>query len=274
MRQKKIALINDLTGYGRCSISVELPLISALKVQACPLPTAILSVHTGFPVHYMTDYTAHMRPYMRNWQQNRLEFDGICTGFLSSVKQIDVVIDFIEAFGKAGTHVIFDPVMGDYGQLYSSYTKDLCDEMRRLLTYAQTITPNLTEACELLCQPYPAAGIVTEEELGQMAEKLSARGPEQVIITGLDLGDKIGNYVYERGQASQMISSGKVGGNRSGTGDVFVAIVSACLVKGEPLVPSVQKAVDFIIKVLAYTERLDLPWNAGLAFEEYLTELK
>jgi pyridoxine kinase len=274
MRQKRIALINDLTGFGRCSIASELPIISALKVQACPLPTALLSVHTGFASHYLVDCTEHMRPYIDNWQENRLEFDGICTGFLSSVEQIDIVIDFIQRFRAEKTQVIFDPVMGDYGKLYSSYTTAICDEMRRLLTYADTITPNLTEACELLCQSYPSDGGITEAGLLQMAEQLSAKGPKQVIITGLEVGAKIGNYVYERNKEPQMICSDRIGGNRSGTGDVFVAILSACLVKGEPLVPSVQKAVDFIVKVLGYTEQLGLPWNAGLAFEEYLTDLK
>jgi pyridoxine kinase len=274
MRQKRIALINDLTGFGRCSIAVELPIISALKVQACPLPTAILSVHTGFSAHYMSDYSENMRPYIRNWKDNQLQFDGICTGFLSSVKQIDIVIEFIKNFKHSHTQVIFDPVMGDYGTLYASYTPDICNEMRRLLTYADTITPNLTEACELLCLPYPDRGIITEKALLKMAEDLSSKGPSRVIITGLGGNNTISNYVYERGKESQIIRTLKIGGNRSGTGDIFTAIISACLVKGEPLIPSVRKAVDFIVKTLVYTEKLGLPWNYGLAFEEYLTELK
>ena len=274
LRQKRIALINDITGFGRCSIASELPLISALKVQACPFPTAILSVHTGFPNHHMDDYTERMRPYMENWLENGLEFDGICTGFLGSVEQVAIVIDFIEKFKKKTTQVYFDPVMGDYGKLYSSYTRELCNEMRRLLTHADLVTPNLTEACELLQIPYPDEGHVTEERLLQMASALSALGPSRVVITGLATDTTIGNYVYERAHEPLLISATKVGGNRSGTGDVFVAIVAASLVKGEPLQQAVQKAVDFIVKVLAYTEKLDLPWNYGLAFEEYLTELK
>ena len=90
-RQKRIALVNDITGFGRCSVAVELPLISALKVQACVLPTAILSVHTGFASHYIDDYTSRMRPYMENWRENKLDFDGICTGFLGSAEQIGIV---------------------------------------------------------------------------------------------------------------------------------------------------------------------------------------
>ena len=131
-------------------MTVELPLISAMKIQACPLPTAILSVHTGFPSHYMDDYTDRMRPYMENWKENGLEFDGICTGFLGSAEQIGIVEDFLSHFKKEGTRVMVDPVMGDYGKLYSSYTPEMCVEMRKLLTHADLVTPNLTEACELL----------------------------------------------------------------------------------------------------------------------------
>lgn len=269
-----MALINDLTGFGRCSIAAELPIISALKVQACPLPTAILSVHTGFPEHYLDDYTERMHPYIDNWAKNEVAFDGICTGFLGSVKQVDIVMDFIERFKTEHTQVVFDPVMGDDGKIYASYTADLCNEMRRLLTYADVVTPNLTEACELLQRSYMEPEKITEATLQQMAADLSACGPKKVVITGLAMGNNIGNYVYERGQEAQCISSPRVGGNRSGTGDVFVAVVAACLVKGEPLTVAVQKAVDFIVKVLGYTEKLELPWNYGLAFEEYLTELK
>ena len=105
-RQKRIALVNDITGFGRCSITVELPLISAMKIQACPLPTALLSVHTGFESHYIDDYTDRMLPYMENWQENGVEFDGICTGFLGSVEQINIVEEFISRFKKNGTKSI------------------------------------------------------------------------------------------------------------------------------------------------------------------------
>ena len=273
-RQKRVALINDLTGFGRCSITVELPILSALKIQACPLPTAILSVHTGFPQHFLDDYTAHMRPYMENWQANGLEFDGICTGFFGSREQIDIVIDFIKMFKGEHTRVMVDPVMGDYGRLYSSYTKEMCQEMRRLLEYADLVTPNLTEACELLNVPYPVGGEIGEAALMEMAADLSARGPRQVVITGLPTGDCLTNFLYERGQKPMVLTVPKIGGDRSGTGDAFAAIVSGSLINGAALREAVQKAADFISKTLAYTNELGLPWNYGLAFEEYLTELK
>ena len=164
-RQKRIALINDITGFGRCSVAVQLPLISAMRVQACPLPTAILSVHTGFPNHYLDDYTERMRPYMENWAANALDFDAILTGFLGSEQQIEVVLECIARFKRRTTAVIVDTVMGDNGRLYSSYTPALCAKMRQLLPHADVVTPNLTEACQLLDLPYPADGEVTENEL-------------------------------------------------------------------------------------------------------------
>ena len=273
-RQKRIALINDITGVGRCSMTVELPLISALKVQACPLPTALLSVHTGFPSHYIDDYTDRMRPYMANWKENGIAFDGIATGFLGSVEQIDIVIDFIRQFRGQDTVVMMDPVMGDHGRLYSSYTKEMCVRMRDMLVYADLVTPNLTEACELLDMAYPEEGQASDGDLKEMAERLSERGPSQVVITGLHRGNSVQNFIYERGCPVQVLEATKIGGDRSGTGDAFAAIVAASLLNGESLRDAVKKAADFISKALSYAEELDLPWNYGLPFEEYLTELK
>lgn len=272
-QQKRIALVNDVTGFGRCSVAVELPLISALKVQACPLPTAILSCHTGFPTHFIDDYTSRMRPYMEDWQQNGVQFDGICTGFLGSAEQIAIVADFIRMFKQPGTRVMVDPVMGDYGKLYSSYTQEMCDGMKRLLALADIVTPNLTEACRLLDRPYPEGGRVEAAELEYMAAELAAQGPSQVVITGLSEGEMIENFVYEAGRGT-LLREKKIGGDRSGSGDAFAAIVAASLVRGASLTDAVKKAADFISKCLAYAVALDLPWNYGLPFEEYLTELR
>lgn len=272
-RQKRIALVNDVTGFGRCSVAVELPLISALKVQACPLPTAILSCHTGFPTHFIDDYTSRMRPYMEDWQRNGVQFDGICTGFLGSAQQIAIVADFIRMFKQPGTRVMVDPVMGDYGRLYSSYTQEMCDGMKRLLALADIVTPNLTEACRLLDRPYPEDGRMETQELEYMAAELADRGPSQVVITGLSEGDEIENFIYEAGRGT-LLREKKIGGDRSGSGDAFAAIVAASLVRGVPLTDAVERAADFISKCLAYAVELDLPWNYGLPFEEYLTELR
>ncbi len=272
--QKKIALVNDVTGYGRCSIAVELPLISALKIQGCVLPTAVLSVHTGFPAYYMDDYTERMPAYIESWKRNKLAFDGILTGFLGSARQSDTVLAFIRDFKQEATKVIVDPVMGDYGRLYPSYTEDMCRKMRQLLTVADVITPNLTEACRLLDIPYPDQGQVSPDRLEHMAAALTDKGPSQLVLTGLHEGEYLLNYVYEKGKAPEIQRVKKIGSDRSGTGDVFAAIVAGRIVQGKTLSEAVHSAADFVSKAMVYTEELQLPHNCGLAFEEFLTDLR
>lgn len=274
-KQKRIALINDITGFGRCSVTVQLPLISALKIQACPLPTAILAAHTGFPVHYMDDYTRHMKAHMDNWQTLNLEFDGILTGFLGSKDQIELVLEFAKRFKKENTLFVVDPVMGDGGKLYSSYNEELCLKMRQLLNVADVLTPNLTEVCQLLDIEYPDK-MPTEAELLKMAQAIATKGVKQIVITGLvnETADKVYNYIYEQGKNPCMQENNRIPEEHSGTGDAFVAILTACLVRGEALPKAVQKAADFVGKAMAYTNSLNVPWNYGLCFEEYLTDLK
>lgn len=274
-RQKRIALINDITGFGRCSVTVQLPLISALKIQACPLPTAILAAHTGFPVHYMDDYTRHMRAYMDNWQALNLEFDGILSGFLGSKNQIELVLEFARRFKKENTLFVVDPVMGDGGKLYSSYNQELCNEMRRLLSIADVLTPNLTEVCQLLDIDYPKQ-MPNEDTLAKMAKAIEDKGVRQIVITGLvdKKQSKVYNYIYEHNKNPYLQVNERVPEEHSGTGDAFVAILTASLLNGESLVQAVEKSANFVGKAMAYTNSLRVPWNYGLCFEEFLTELK
>ena len=273
LRQRRLALINDVTGFGRCSVTVELPIISALKIQVCPLPTALLSVHTGFDDYFMDDFTDRMDAYVDNWLANSLTFDAVATGFLGSAAQIDIARRVIKNFPAA---VIIDPVMGDHGKIYATYTPEMCRRMRELLEFADLVTPNLTEACELLGVPY--SGVVSDSDLMTMAANIAAktRGG-RVIITGLTLdiddGSNIANFVYDRGQID-LVTSRRIGVDRSGTGDAFFAVAAASWLNGETLTASTRKAADFVGKCIAHAERLDLPWNWGLPFEEFLTELR
>ena len=270
---KRIASIQDFSCLGKCSQTVALPVLSAMGLECAALPTALLSAHTAFDGFVSYDLTPQLPPMVRHWQQLGLQFDAIYTGYLGSAEQIAIVADFIRMFKQPGTRVMVDPVMGDYGKLYSSYTQEMCDGMKRLLALADIVTPNLTEACRLLDRPYPAGGRVEAAELEYMAAELAAQGPSQVVITGLSEGEMIENFVYEAGRGT-LLKEKKVGGDRSGSGDAFAAIVIASLVRGENLTDAVKKAADFISKCLKYAVELDLPWNYGLPFEEYLTELK
>ena len=145
--QKKIAVINDFSGFGRCSIAVSLPIISALGIQCCPLPTAIFSNHTGFSSYFWTDFTPHMAEYADEWRKLDLRFDAITSGFLGSLRQIELVKDFFRRFKTPGTLTVVDPVMGDNGALYKTYTPEMAAGMRELVREADILTPNLTEAC-------------------------------------------------------------------------------------------------------------------------------
>ena len=269
--QKKIAVINDFSGFGRCSIAVALPIISAMRIQCCPLPTSIFSNHTGFESFFFEDYTSRMQPYIEEWKKLGLQFSGISTGFLGSKEQIQIVLQFFKDFGTEDNVIVVDPVMGDYGKTYSTYTPEMCEEMKKLVTYADILTPNLTEACILTDTPYHEKWSM--KEVGALAEKLSGMGPEKVVITGIIQGEFIANYCYEKGQAGKIRRTHKVGTQRSGTGDIFAAIITADAVNGVLFQDSVRKASLFIKKCIEKSIEMDLPLTDGVCFEEVLHKL-
>ena len=272
--QKKIAVINDISGFGRCSIVVALPIISHLKIQCCPLPTSIFSNHTGFDSFYYEDFTKNMDPYIDEWKKLDLQFDGISTGFLGSKEQISIVMRFFKAFGRPDNIVIVDPVMGDYGKTYPTYTREMCEEMRKLLTYADIITPNLTEACILTGIPYNETAHWPLKLVEKLAQTLTQMGPRKIVITGIPQGEFIANYCYEYGMGAKIRRSLRVGTQRSGTGDIFSAIISADAVNGVSFQKSVKKASQFIKKCIERSIELEIPLTDGVCFEEVLRTLR
>lgn len=267
--QKKIAVINDFTGFGRCSIAVALPIISAMRVQCCPLPTSIFSNHTGYESYFFEDYTGKMRPYIEQWKKLDLQFAGISTGFLGSKEQIQIVLEFFRDFGTEDNIIIVDPVMGDHGKPYATCTPEMCTEMKKLVSCADILTPNLTEACILTGRTYHE-GKWTMREVEELAGELGGMGPEKVVITGIVQGDFIANYCYERGQQGKIRRTHRVGTQRSGTGDIFAAIIAADAVNGVPFQDSVRKASLFIKKCIEKSIEMELPLTDGVCFEEVL----
>lgn len=270
-RQKKIAVINDFCGFGRCSIVTSLPIISAMKIQCCPLPTSIFSNHTGYDSFFYTDYTEYMNSYIDEWVKLNLNFNGILTGFLGSPEQIGIVKRFFELFKSDDNVIVVDPVMGDNGKLYPTYSPLLAEQMASLVAYADILTPNLTEACILTNTEYNEN--MSETELKEICEKLSAMGPKKIVISGLDCGNMLENFVYEYGKEPQVIREYKAGPCRAGTGDVFSSIITADVVNGTEFSTAVRHATSFITKVLNRTIELDIPETDGICFEEFLTEI-
>lgn len=272
-RQKKIAVINDISGFGRCSITVALPIISHMKVQCCPLPTSIFSNHTGYETFFFDDYTDNMPTYIENWKKLGLTFDGIVSGFLGSKRQIQIVESFIQEFRQEDTKIIIDPVMGEDGKAYTTYTNDMCEEMKKLVAYADIITPNLTECCILTDTPFKEEGW-KQDEFYQMSEKLVQMGAKKVAISGIKMGTYIGNVVYEKNKNPKIVKVKRVGSERAGTGDIYSAILAADCVNGVPFENSVKKAAYFIKDCIKVTENFHTPKEDGVCFEEILYRLK
>lgn len=284
---KKIAVLNDLSGMGKCSLTAAIPVISVMGIQVCPLPTAVLSAQTGFPSYYCDDYTDRMDAIMEEWKKMDFYPDGIYTGFLADARQADKAVEFIEQFAKEDTKILIDPVMGDNGEEYPIYTEALCEKMRFLVRRATVITPNLTEALLLLYGAQRAhvlwkeLSLMDEERLLKFTEstgkELSKEFDTEVVITGIDLParenhQEMGNLICKDG-VQTWVSTVKEGGSYSGTGDLFASVLSAGMVKGMDTVDSVRKAVKFLSKgihdaVLEGTDR-----NEGICFERYLSEL-
>lgn len=271
---KKIAIINDISGYGRCSISVIQPIVSHLGVQGCPLPTAIFSNHTGFPSFFREDFTEKMPLYIDEWKKLDLQFDGIMTGFLGSARQIGIVEQFIKDFRRPHTVVLVDPVMGDNGHIYPTYTQEMCEEMKKLLAYADIITPNLTEACFLTDTPYRESGW-KHAELAVMAKQLMSMGARKLVITGIKMGENfIGNAVADENGEMEFQRQMIVEQTRSGTGDVFASVLGADAVNGIPFSQSVKRASHFVRKALVETLKTPGPTNTGIDFESSLWQLR
>lgn len=268
---KKVAVINDLSGLGKCSLTAAIPVLSCLGVQACPLPTAVLSNQTGYDSFFMDDYTDRMPFILDEWERRAVHFDGIYTGFLAGEAQVALVEDCIRRFRRENTLLVVDPVMGDNGSLYSTYALSLCVRMRQLAAQADVITPNLTEAF-LLLDEAPDLNC-SLEQVETLARRLMALGPRQVVITGAVQGEWICNVLGDRGQV-RVIPVHAEGGSYSGTGDLLASVVTAGLVQGgQSLEQIVRAASRFIAASLAEARRDGTDRNDGVAFEHHLPRL-
>lgn len=271
--QKKIAVINDISGFGKCSIAVALPIISHMGIQCCPLPTSVFSNHTGFDSFYFRDFTPYMGRYIDEWKKLSLRFEGIASGFLGSLEQIGIVEDFIDYFADGRTTVIVDPVMGDNGRAYPTYTARMCGEMRRFAARADILTPNVTEACMLTDTPYKQDGW-TRRELFDLTRSLHGMGSKNVVISGIPMGQYIGNAVYDEINGFSLPRQKKTGVFRSGTGDIFAAVIAAEAVNGAAFTDSVKKSAGFVKMCIEETEKHDIPLTDGVCFEKVLGRLK
>lgn len=269
---KKLAMINDIAGYGRCSTAESLPIISAMKVQACLVPTSLFSNHTGFPTHFMHDCTPYMRDYLNKWNELQFRFDGVYCGFLGSAEQVEIVKEYLASCPD--TCFILDPVMGDHGKAYRTITPEHCARLRELLSRAAIITPNITEACLLTDTPYRDTDW-SEEQLTLLARQLHAMGPDRIVITGLRDGEDYLNFISERtdDMKTSIQRTHSAGHSWHGTGDIFASIIAADAVNGVPFRQSVEKAASFVSTCIRASIELGIPETDGVCFENFLNLL-
>ena len=272
MSTPRIAAIHDLSCFGRCSLTIALPVLSAMGCQCCPLPTALLSAHTGFPGNTFLDLTTEMGRIADHWTAMDLQFGAIYSGFLGSADQVDTVARFFNTFKKSDTAVIVDPVMGDHGTAYRTCTPELCRGMRVLAENSDVITPNLTEAALLLDHPYEE---IQRTDAYEVVRRLSVGGRRSVVLTGYSSeSGQTGALCFDRDSGeSKAVQTPREPQDFSGTGDLFASVLAGGVARGVPLFQAAQAAADFVRDCIARTLAEGLTEQDGVDFEPLLGQL-
>lgn len=270
---KSVAAIHDLSGYGRCSLSVIAPILSVMGLQAVAVPTAVLSTHTGgFGEVVMQDLTDYIPQALAHYLRIGLDFDCIYTGFLGSKAQIGHCLEFMSAY--PGAIKVVDPVMGDNGRAYRTYTQEMCNSVVKLVRAADLITPNKTEMYLLLGQPYNPAPL-TAMELKSTLLRLSELGPSKVLVTGVELADAtISNVGYDRDTGMfWRVRCTYVPKNYPGTGDIFASIVVGSILSGDSLAIAMERATRFLELIIRTTYSYGTDPKQGVMLEKNLAWL-
>lgn len=272
MPAPRIAAIHDLSCFGRCSLTIALPVLSAMGCQCCPLPTALLSAHTGISGFTFLDTTDEMRRISAHWSQLSLHFQAIYTGFLGSAPQINLVEDFLRRFHVPDTLLVMDPVMGDHGTPYKTCTPALRQGLRELVAQADVITPNLTEAAILLDIPYHESQTADASEL---VRALSLQGQRSVVLTGYAAAPgQVGALCYDRDTRQvEAVQTARVPQDFPGTGDLFASVLTGALTRGAPLLQAARTAVDFVGSCVARSVAEGAGKAEGVDFEPLLRQL-
>ena len=281
---KKVAVINDLSGLGRCSLTAAISVLSAMGIQTCPLPTAILSSQTEYPSYYCYDFTDKMDYFRQEWKKLCTCFSGIYTGYIASVPQIEEIFHFLDTFQTPDTFLLVDPVMGDDGMTYDMYTSEFLSAMKELTARADVITPNITEFCLLTDMDYNTlqnSSLSLHQLISCLKDAshtLTAERAKKILITGIrfttdDGIPKIGNLLLD-GSSHFLSAFPCCDGSYSGTGDLFASCITGGLARGTSLTEMMQTAGSFLEKALADSVKEQIPVNEGVNFEKYLYLLR
>lgn len=282
---KRVAALHDLSAFGRCALTVVIPSLSAMGIQVLPVPTTLLSTHTGgFDGYYFRDMSDSIMPIAKHWEELGIKLDSIYTGFLSGEEQCDIIEEFILKFKNKNTLTLVDPVFGDDGELYSSCTMGLVQRMKHLCTLGDVIVPNLTEACMLCDKEYKDTSVMTPTELREYVSdllySLSEFGAKRIAITGI-VTDKKSNVATAGLDLSEKsldtspfyVTFHRVGGSYPGTGDLFASVLLGKMLGGAPFAKAVTVASAFVRDVISVSEKYDTPHRDGVSLEPCLYKL-
>ena len=275
MKTPRAAAIHDLSDIGRCSLTAAIPILSAMGIQVCPFPTAVLSNQTGFPRYELVDLTDRMEAFGQCWAPWYGRFDAVYSGFLGNPRQAEITRGLVEKLRGEDTLVLVDTVLGDHGMRYPIFDEEMCSRVRELAFDADVITPNLTEACLLAGEPAEAAqDMQSRAELIQLASYLASQGPGTVVITGIRDEDQVANLAYIKEDSRCFWeSSRRIGYSYSGTGDVLASILCGGLVHGLPLGEVLRTACRFLETALEETAESGSDPREGIIFEPFLGQL-
>ena len=270
---KRVATIQDISCLGKCSLTVALPVISAMGVECCVVPTAVLSTHTMFSGFTFHDLTAELTPIADHWEKEGFTFDAIYSGYLGSEAQLNIVKDYFTRFGLGAVKLV-DPVMADNGKLYAGFTPDFARKMAKLCSCADIMIPNLTEAAYLLDRPYVGGGY-DEAFIRDLLKRLSDLGAGTVILTGVSFSEtEIGVMSYTAETDSfESYFHGKVKAGYHGTGDIFASVVTGGLMRGLRLNEAYRLAADFTAACIRRTAETPGGIRYGVYFEAELPGL-
>ncbi len=273
MAQKSIAAIHDISGFGRCSLTVALPLLSAAGIQTSVIPTAVLSTHTGgFKGNTFHDLTRDIEPIAEHWQREGLRFDAVYSGYLCSASQIYSVMSAIEHIKNDNTLIIVDPVMGDNGSCYSGFSVSFPSYMLRLCQRADIITPNITEAAMLSGMPYKE-GICDKAYIEQLLNKLYSLTNAKIVLTGVSFDErKIGAAIFDEGEINYVFADKQPASFHS-TGDIFASVLIGSLLNDRSIKSAAQIAVNFTSLCIKQTIDDATPEKFGVNFEAQIPNL-
>ena len=243
---KRVLSIQDISCIGKCSLTVALPIISAMGIETSILPTSILSTHTMFNDFTFRDLTDDMEPIKKHWQKEGFSFDAIYTGYLGSERQITLVKDYFKTFGNTCKYIIVDPAMADNGKLYSGFDKDFPLKMAKLCKYADVILPNISEASFMTGRPYPGEN-ASNECIKDLLLSLAKLGSKKIVITGVESADHKFGFMGYDSETKEFFEyyTPKVQMKSHGTGDVFASTFTGALMNDYNIQDSLKIAADF-----------------------------